>query len=353
MLHPSDVPIENRPATDDVELRVFHLPTHGNACAFVFPDATLGIVDWGAKDIAPFSALLTETKASRVRFVVATHAHSDHTKGLEPLLRECNERGVGVSRLFYPATGRVTLDPYDYLNNAAIYAIKHGTIIHPLSVNDFPAGVVQQPPYIDRTDDWEVTVLAPPSSTNTRDQLLSHVKETNPGNTTSLVLLFRYLDNRDSVAGRAILPGDATPALLKFAADLARDYPDLSMDNDTIVVPHHGSRAYWPGWFTKHVHGTAIVSAGPNGRDHPHADVLRTLSRACTSRDGSRLYCTSYSRACRDAFAPATVRPDDPLLGLGPCFGDIRVRLSRRGSTVIAHDSDGPSRRPYGFCTRT
>ena len=75
---------------------------------------------------------------------------------------------IGVDRLFYPATGRVTLDPYDYLNNAAIYATQHDTDIHPLSVDDFPAGVVQQPPYIDRTDDWEVTVLAPPSSTNTR-----------------------------------------------------------------------------------------------------------------------------------------------------------------------------------------
>lgn len=146
MHDPSDIPIEHTPTPAEVELRVFRLPTHGNACAFVVPDATLGVVDWGAKDIAPFSALLTETKASRVRFVVATHAHSDHTKGLEPLLRECNDRGVGVSRLFYPATGRVTLDPYDYLNNAAIYATQHDTDIHPLSVNDFPAGVVHSRP---------------------------------------------------------------------------------------------------------------------------------------------------------------------------------------------------------------
>lgn len=353
MPDPSNVPTEHTSATRDVELRIFHLRIHGNACAFVFPDATIGVVDWGAKDISPFKTLLDDTDASRVRFVVATHAHSDHTKGLEPLLRECVQREIPVDRLFYPAAGRVTLGPYDHLNNAAIYAYQHGIRIHALAVDDFPDGVVQQPPFLARTDDWEVTILAPPSSTNTRHQLISHLKETNPGNTTSLILLFRYLDNGNAVSGRALLPGDATPALLKFAADLARHYPELSLDNDTIVVPHHGSRRNWPDWLTQHVHGSAIVSAGPNGRDHPHEDVLRTLSRACATSDSSLLYCTSYCRACRETFAPATVARDDPLLGQGPCFGDIRVRLSRGGSTVVDHDPDGPSRRRYGFCTRS
>ena len=347
----SDNPVQRtRPATD-VELRVFRLPHHGNACAFVFHDATIGIVDWGTKDITRFAALLNETNVSRVRFVVATHAHSDHTKGLEPILRECVQRDVRVDRLFYPAIGRVTLGPYDYLNRAAIFAHQNRTKIHALSVDDFPEGQVQQPPYVARTDDWEVTVLAPPSSTNTIHQLISHRKETNPGNTTSLILLFRYLDNPHPTSGRALLPGDATPASLKFAADVSDHYPELSIDNDAIVVPHHGSRHNWPDWMTRHVHGTAIVSAGPNGRDHPHQDVLTTLARTCADDDGSRLYCTSYARACRQAFAPHPVPPDDPLLGEGPCFGDIRIRLSRKGSTIVDYDPAGDFRRTYGFCT--
>ena len=350
MPDPSDKPSQRGSPSIDVELRVFYLPHHGNACAFVFPDATLGIVDWGTKDTAPFTSLLGETNASRVRFVVATHAHSDHTKGLEPILRECVQRNVHVDRLFYPATGPVTLGPYDYLNRAAIFAHKNRINIHALSVNDFPQGKVQKPPYIARTDHWEVTILAPPSSTNTSHQLISHLRETNPGNTTSLILLFRYLDNGNAVAGRALLPGDATPALLRFAANLSHHYPELSIDNDAIVVPHHGSRHNWPSWMSQHIRGNAIVSAGPTGRDHPHKDVLTTLARTCAANTDSQLYCTSYCRACRETFAPYPILPSDPLLGEGPCFGDIRVRLSRHGSRVVGHDPLGPDRRPYGFC---
>lgn len=79
----------------DVELHVFRLRSQGNACAFVFPDATVGVVDWGSKDIAPFTRLL-DAGASRVRFVVATHAHSDHTKGIEFVLQACVERSIPV-----------------------------------------------------------------------------------------------------------------------------------------------------------------------------------------------------------------------------------------------------------------
>ena len=345
-------PVEGGVPTTEVELRVFHLPHHGNACAFVFDDATIGIVDWGTKDITSFAALLDETKTSRVRFVVATHAHSDHTKGLELILRECVERDITVNRLFYPATGPVNLGPYDYLNRAAIFAHENGMNIHALSVNDFPEDQVQPPPYVARTDHWEVTILAPPSSTNTSHQLISHRRETNPGNTTSLILLFRYLNNAAAPSGHALLPGDATPALLRFAASLSEQYPELSIDNDTIVVPHHGSAHNWPDWMNQYINGNAIVSAGPNGKDHPHENVLKTIARTCDANEGGRLYCTSYARACRDAFASEPVLMRNPLLGQGPCFGDIRVRLSRAGSTVIGKDPAGDFRRRYGFCTR-
>ena len=187
---PSNLPAADRARTPDVELCIFRLRTQGNACAFVFPDSTLGVVDWGAKDIAPFIKLLDDTHGSRIRFVVATHAHSDHTKGLEPILRECVRRSIPVGALFYPAIGRLRLGPYDYLGKAAVYAMKQGIKVHPVSVGDFPAGKIQPPPFLDKTDDWEVSILAPPSSTNNRHQLASHLREINPGNMTSLVLLF-------------------------------------------------------------------------------------------------------------------------------------------------------------------
>lgn len=350
MASPSSDQVESLEAIRDVELYVFRLRSHGNACAFVFPDATVGVVDWGSKDITPFTKLL-DAGASRLRFVVATHAHSDHTKGIELILRKCVQSSIPVEALYYPAIGKPRLGPYDYLNKAAHYAIQNHIRVHPVSVVDFPPGVVQPPPYLARTDSWEVTILAPPSSTNSRHQLTSHWNEKNPGNITSIILLFRYLDNEHASSGRALLPGDATPATLGFAASLAGHYPDLSIDNDAIVIPHHGSRKNWPDWLTQHVRGNAIVSAGPNGRDHPHKDVLRTLSRACAATGGSRLYCTSYSRACREEFA-SDAPESESLLGHGACFGDIRVRLSRHGSSVVGHDPNGPARRSFGFCSQ-
>lgn len=167
-----------------------------------------------------------------------------------------------------------------------------------------------------------------------------------------MVLLFRYLDCKGP-QGRALLPGDATPATLKFAADHVTRHPEFYVDNDTIVVPHHGSRRDWPDWFMQHVHGNALISAGPSGLDHPSKEVLEKLARLCARPDGSMLFCTSYARNCRETFAPKATNASDPLFGEGPCFGDIRVKLSRTGSIVIDHDPDGPHRRPCGFCTQS
>lgn len=137
---------EQRRVTSDVELRVYRLDTnrYGNACAFVFPDATLGIVDWGTKNIGQFVQLLQDVKATRVRFVAATHSHGDHTKGLEALLIECVQRRIPVGGFFYTAIGRLKGGPYDYLGNAAVYAAQNKIPVHDVSLRNFPPGHVER-----------------------------------------------------------------------------------------------------------------------------------------------------------------------------------------------------------------
>ena len=71
----------------DVELWVFHLTTnrYGNACAFGFPDATVGVVDWGTKSTAQFVNLLQDVQDTRVRFVAATRVRNvRYDRGIIP-----------------------------------------------------------------------------------------------------------------------------------------------------------------------------------------------------------------------------------------------------------------------------
>ena len=323
---------------------------NGNACAFVFPDNSVGVVDWGTCDVGRFEAFLDAVDPSRVRFVLATHSHADHTLGLLDVLTTCVQRGLNVDNFFYPAVGRLKLTPTDYLWNAIIFAKDNCIPCHSISLRDFDPLKPERPLAIAQNPDWDVTVLAPPSGSNNRHQITSHLDGKNPGNPTSIVLLFRYRVDAKA-AGRALLPGDATPAVLRFAADHVNRHPEFHIDNDATVVPHHGSKDNWPAWLTAHVKGIAVISAGTNRPKHPSLHVLQLLGAHC--RNGklpSSLFCTSYALQCREAFAHQAADPK--LVTPGPCFGDVEIELSPHGSRVIAHDPNGPARRTCGYCTQ-
>ena len=332
------------------QLHVFRVSNgNGNACAFVFPDKSLGIVDWGTGDANRIDALLNRVQPSRVRFVLATHSHGDHTLGLLGVLKACLQRGLVVDNFFYPAIGRLKLTPSDYLWHAVIFAKNNGIPIHPISLRDFDPRWPERPFAIAQNPEWDVSVLAPPSGSNNRHQITSHLSGINPGNPTNIVLLFRYRRD-DKAAGRVLLPDDATPAVLRFAADHVNRHPEFHIDNDVTVVPHHGSKDNWPAWLTAHVKGIAVISAGTNRPKHPSLHVLRLLGTHCRNgKQPSSLFCTSYAQQCRDAFAHQATDP--ALVTPGPCFGDVEIEVSPNDSHVIAHDPDGPARRAYDYCT--
>ena len=175
----------------------------------------------------------------------------------------------------------------------------------------------------------------------------SHVQGRSPGNATSIVLLFRYTDSNDH-RGRALLPGDATPAVLAFARDHESRHPEYHIHNDATVAPHHGSDRNWPDWLDAYVHGNVVVSSAADRESHPGLAFLRRVAPVCRRADGSTLYCTSYAGQCRAAFAGTS---DDPRLAAGaPCFGDVEIALEPTGSRVVSHDPDGPGRRAFGYC---
>ena len=322
---------------------------NANAVALVFPDNTIGIVDWGTDDPTSIRSLLDEVAPPSMRFVLATHAHADHTLGLRNVLAECHSRGIDIDCLVYPSPGGLNKSRPSPLWRALLFAYEHRITQVEAVIHQFPNMRPGHPLPLAKSANWEVAVLAPPSAVNARENVRSQTQGRSPGNATSIVLLFRYTQGHDH-KGRALLPGDATPSILNFARDHAKRHPEYHVHNDAILAPHHGSDHNWPSWLTAYVHGTVVVSSASDRPSHPGLGFLQTVARSCRRGSDSLLYCTSYNGQCRAAFAQSS--RDPALLAAGsPCFGDVEIALEPTGSRVVSHDPDGPRRRAFGYCT--
>ena len=323
---------------------------NGNAVALIFPDRTIGIVDWGTDDLTAIRSLLDQVNPPTMRFVLATHAHADHTLGLRDILAECLHRNIGIDCLVYPTPGNLNKFRPSPLWQAIMFADQHRIPQIEAVIHDFPNIRPRGPLPIASDSNWEVAVLAPPSTVNTRQNVRSHVQGGSPTNATSIVLLFRYTNSNDHT-GRALFPGDATPSILAFARNHANRHPQYHIHNDTILAPHHGSDRNWPKWLNGYVHGTVVVSSASDRPSHPGLSFFHTVAPICRRGTSSTLYCTSYSGQCRKAFAQSSPAP--ALLPVGsPCFGDVEVALEPTGSRIVSHDPDGPKRRAFGYCTQ-
>ena len=348
-------------ASARIELWVFRVEEGlGNACVVIFPDGSAAVVDWGTKRDAPLDKLLGLLRRSatpKLQFVAATHPHADHTLGIERLLLEVTAAGIPVGRLIYPT-------PIDgkssaHLRNARICAKALNIPMSSVGVSTLPeavpAPVLATGSAKDETGElvrWKLRVLAPSDTAIAREDVSAELRGTAPGNPSSLVLQFSFERNGSALdRGRAILPGDATPATLSFAYDRSERFPELSLVNDAVVIPHHGSKHNWVSWFEDAIKGYALVSAPSGKRHHPGEDTLIRLAEICGRGSESRLCCTSFAGSCYDLFGEAALRRADAPGKQDPCFGDIGISLSAdQAPNVIACDSDGPKRRPYGHC---
>jgi len=319
----------------------------GNACLLQLPDGTCGIVDWGTEADAPLETALT-LAAKGLRFVAASHAHADHVLGLPRLLRECKNRSIPIRKFYYPAS-TVHKQNAD-LTEARKAAKAYGVRMSAIAVDDFSAPPGEwSPPYLAWADDrsWDVRVLGPSIIGIADSELKALEAGTVPGNETSLVVLFRFDgQNHRAGLGRALFPGDATPATLKYARATAAQFPHLSIHNQMFLLPHHGSHHNLPEWAGDYAHGVVAVSGRTDSPHHPSKNVLTQISQW---NSGNQVFCTSYAQCCRQTYgkrakASRWVKP-------GSCFGDLVIRVPRTGPSALQDSShDGHGRRSFGYC---
>ncbi|HEV2963337.1 MAG TPA: MBL fold metallo-hydrolase [Candidatus Angelobacter sp.] len=324
----------------------------GNACLLEFPDETCAIVDWGTQRQDALERVLTIAKKEKLRFVAATHAHADHTLGLPKLLRECKKRGIQVGRFVYPAS---TLHRENaYLTEARIAAMECGIAMSSVSLDRFAPPGQQKPPYLAWAEDysWEVRVLSPALTQIGTAEIKALKGRVVPGNETSLVVLFHFLaPSKIKGAGRVLLPGDATPPTLNLARQTGQDFPDLAIDNQAFVVPHHGSQYNFPEWLKTYIHGIAVVSAPTDSLTHPSKEVLEHLGTWTYSSPSSKLFCTSYAKCCAKKFGATASASDQFLVKPGSCFGDIVICVPKSSTAHFDQSShSGHSRRQFGYC---
>jgi beta-lactamase superfamily II metal-dependent hydrolase len=339
---------ENSPS---VHVYVFRVEEGlGNAILLRFPDGTCGIVDWGTQKDEPLEIALSIAKQGRVRVVAATHDHADHTLGLVRLLETFTKAGVKIDQFVYPTS---QLSDLDELSKARIKARDLGIPIHPVHVRTNPKGV-WDPDSLDWEDGfWELMVLAPLDTDAASSEVRSFQKDQPAGNPTSLVVLFAFDSGSSSNIpgeGRILLTGDATGKVLRIAGEVASQC-GFTLDNQLLVIPHHGGVSVVPEWLERNIHGIAVISARTNSPHHPKQTTLQQLARRTCQGEEKKLYCTSYAQACRESFGKEATGDDMQLVGKGPCFGDLVIRVPLQGSASYESSSAaGEQRRRYGWC---
>ena len=337
-----------------LDLHIFHVSEGlGNACLLELPDESCAIIDWGTQRSEALEAAVKLINRRTVRFIAATHAHADHTLGIAKLLDRFKETGIVVERFVYPAS---TLHrAHAHLTQARLRARDRGIAMSAIAVDDFgDSPSPREPPFLAWAEKpaWELRVLSPSQSRVSEVELRALEAGNVPGNETSLVILFRFLgEGAETSYGRVLLPGDATPATLRFARRTAESFHQLRLDNQAFVVPHHGSARNLPSWLGDHLHGIAVVSAPSNSRHHPSTEALTRLSQRTCRGTTPRLFCTSYAKACADTFGPHAHGAQRSLIRPGRCFGDLTIRVPRNGPAMLLRSSvSGELRRRFGFC---
>jgi hypothetical protein len=340
------------------ELWVFRVEQGlGNACALIFPDGSGAVIDWGTCRDEPLQELwrlLNRVNLPRLRFVAATHPHADHTLGLEQLLARFHADGAQIDRLVYPT-------PRGGPGENALKRARHRAKALRIPMSSIAVATLPGSPPApvlavggnSADEKWIVHAIAPIDTAIGNAEVQAERSGTTPGNPTSLVLQFGFVRNQVSLdQGRAILPGDATPATLNAARDRSLQFAELSLVNDGLVIPHHGSSHNWVPWFDGMIRGIAVISA-PSGRPkHPSETVLKEAVRICGGGNASRLYCTSFAGACFSSFVqPSQATNAGAPQRSDPCFGDVGIELSPDApSVIIGSDANGPNRRPFGHC---
>ena len=329
------------------ELMIFRVSEGiGNACAFRFPDGSLGIVDWGTQEQEPLDSLGLAAGV-RVRFILATHAHADHTLGLPKLLNACLSQGVKVDRLIYPSAV-MSSGARDYLGEARRIAYVHKIPMVAIQITPFTNAEADLRPLVLDVDDeegWRIVVLSPSAELVSREEVAATNAGRATGNVTSVVALYETMTTKAG-CGDILLPGDAEIRTLEFARKLVQADGRISLDCDLLLVPHHGSKRNFPSWLHDHIAGHVVISGTHNSPHHPAEAVLTAVTKSChTIERGGDVFCTSYASCCRKSFAASS-----PYGENHNCFGNLLFKANGNGTSFVASSTDGERMRSIGHC---
>lgn len=209
----------------------------------------------GNRVIIPF---LLEYGVIKLDVVVATHAHDDHIKGIESVLRE-----IRVKKLVIPDYGNADGGFEELLNICAERGIQVVKAKRNHSIK-LDSGV-------------SLDILNPPASsagTNNKSEIYFNNAQISLNN-TSIVLKLHYKEVD------ILFTGDIEEEAEK---ELIRNIPD-DVGADVLKVPHHGSSTSSTEEFIEYVAPkVAVISVGKyNNYGHPSKEVLdRLIARGTT-----------------------------------------------------------------------
>jgi competence protein ComEC len=270
------------------ELQVTFLDVgHGDASFIRFPQGTTMLIDGGGsyRDdvdigelvVAPF---LWHQRVRQVDYVVASHPHPDHAKGLGVILRDFRVRefwdnGAREPAAWYSALRETAIDQRTYRD---------------LSVNGLEAHTV---------DGVRLELLHPNAAFQPPPER-RRAGEDRGENNRSLVLRLTY------GAISVLFTGDVEQEAERFLIGSGRD-----LTATILKVPHHGSRTSSSEAFVQSVNPQAAVfSVQRDGRfGHPHPAVVERY-RAL----GTQIFRT-------DMHGAITVRTDGHSVWIEPHIG--------------------------------
>jgi competence protein ComEC len=226
---------------------------HGDASFIRFPQGTTMLIDGGGsyrddvdigeRVVAPF---LWYQRVRQLDYVVATHSHPDHAKGLGTILRDFRVRQFWDNGAQQPPAW------YSTLRQTAI----EQRIYRDLGVTGLEAHTI---------DDVRLELLHPSAAFQPPPERRRRVGEDRGENNRSLVLKLTY------GAVSVLFTGDIEQEAERFLLESSRDL------RATIVkVPHHGSRTSSTEPFVRAVNPwVAVFSVQRDSRfGHPHPAVV-------------------------------------------------------------------------------
>ena len=188
----------------------------------------------------------------RLEYVVVTHPHDDHTKGLIDILERYQVGSLILPKALFPDRGFDVLLDLAEVNDISVQLVTAGDIF---SVSDSVLTVLWP------ADDCKEQVAALEFDNGEHD----------PTNICSLVMQYEYCDGED--CSRALLMADATGLSEEIMIKQG-----LITPASILKIGHHGSRFGTTSDFLRLVRPTdAVIQVGHNNFGHPDYGVILRL----------------------------------------------------------------------------